>query len=192
MDCAPRSVVAAPSDIPPDVKRGPRPAPRVTGWWVAFAVLLAVATSPESPAVEAPVVTPPAAPAPVGAAPADAVIYPKNSPDRPKLAAKATDDVPVTGIVAIVLLLAAGGWMLFKRGAFLAKPAVPGQSRLAIEETRPLGNKQFLAVATYGDRKLLLAVCQGKIDLLCRLDESGGPADAARAAAAERPRSVAG
>lgn len=101
----------------------------------------------------------------------ESVIYPKNSPDRPKAPAPTADDFPVAGAIAVGLLLVAGGWMVFQRGNFRLKPTGPDGRRLAIEETRPLGGKQFLAVATYGDRKLLLAVCPGKIDLLCRLDD---------------------
>ena len=47
--------------------------------------------------------------------------------------------------------------------------------RLNIEESRMLGYKQHLVVAEYEGRKLLLGVCPGRIDFLCRLD--GGVED---------------
>lgn len=74
--------------------------------------------------------------------------------------------------VAVVLLAGAGGWMLWrgKTGGLAQLSRAPRQ--LAIEETRSLGNRQFLVVATYQDRKYLLGVCPGRIDLLAPLNES--------------------
>jgi flagellar protein FliO/FliZ len=46
-----------------------------------------------------------------------------------------------------------------------------------IEETRSLGNRQYLIVAAYEEKKLLLGVTPGRIKLLCDLptDEDTGP-----------------
>lgn len=84
--------------------------------------------------------------------------------------------------VAVILLAGAGGWVLW-RGKAAGLTALSRTSRqLAIEETRSLGNRQFLVVATYQERKYLLGVCPGRIDLLAPLN------DAAAAATLEKPR----
>ena len=88
-------------------------------------------------------------------------------------------------MLGLIAALAGGGFYLLKRGQLGQRGGLAVHQRLSIEETRPLGNKQFLAVAAYGERKLLLAVCPGRIDLLCRLDDH--PA-ASPAAAAETTR----
>jgi flagellar protein FliO/FliZ len=78
---------------------------------------------------------------------------------------------PWTMIGLVALLGGAGLWMM-RRGNLGARSSSVPLQRLSIDETRPLGNKQFLAVASYGDRRLLLAVCPGRIDMLCRLDDT--------------------
>ena len=103
----------------------------------------------------------------------ESVIYPRNAPAAGHLAPRPDDGFPMWSTLIVAAVLAGGGFVLLKRGRLTPRAPGAGGQRLAIEETRPLGNKQFLAVATYGERRLLLAVCPGKIDLLCRLDESG-------------------
>ena len=44
-----------------------------------------------------------------------------------------------------------------------------GVRKLQISETRMLGNRQFLIVAEYEDRKMLIGVCPGRIDYLATL-----------------------
>ena len=51
--------------------------------------------------------------------------------------------------------------------------------KLAIDETRSLGSRQYLVVASYEGKKLLLGVCPGRIDLLTPLD-SPSPRDSSR------------
>lgn len=103
----------------------------------------------------------------------ESLIYPRNSPESRQ---HQSDDssFPIWGTLGVVAVLVGGGIHFMKRGGFGARSGAIVHQRLAIEETRPLGNKQFLAVATYGDRRMLLAVCAGRIDLLCRLDEPVG------------------
>ena len=111
----------------------------------------------------------------------DAMIYPRNSPEARQQ--RASDgSFPVWGMLGVVAVLAGAGFYLIKRGHLGSRGnAVDVRQRLAIEETRALGNKQFLAVAAYGERKVLLSVCPGRIDFLCRLDD--GPAPSASPAA---------
>lgn len=75
------------------------------------------------------------------------------------------------GSVSLVLGLAlagAGAWLLWRQRRGV--PAGREMRALAIEETRSLGNRQFLVVASYEGRKFLLGVCPGRIDLLSPLD----------------------
>ena len=102
----------------------------------------------------------------------ESLIYPRNSPESRQHQASG-ESFPLWGALGVIVALTAGGLYLMKRGALGARTGARVNQRLAIEETRPLGNKQFLAVATYGERRMLLAVCAGRIDLLCRLDEDG-------------------
>jgi len=104
-----------------------------------------------------------------------AIIYPRN-------AETAKSETPAThgtgygsGILVVALLLAgAGGW-LFWRGR--ATPVGTLNARkLAIAETKSLGNRQYLVVAAYEDKKFLLSVCPGRIELLTPLDGSTPPA----------------
>jgi flagellar protein FliO/FliZ len=69
------------------------------------------------------------------------------------------------------LALAAGGtWWLWRSRT---QPKLGGRSghQLAIEETRSLGNRQYLVVAAYEGKKLLLGVTPGRIKLLCELPD---------------------
>lgn len=76
-------------------------------------------------------------------------------------------------LVGAFLLAGVGGWLLL-RGR---KISLPGRAarRLAIDETRSLGSRQYLVVASYEGRKLLLGVCPGRIDLLTPLDGTAAP-----------------
>lgn len=124
-----------------------------------------------------PVVAPAGEPSPASLGD-DGVIYPRNSSGASP-ASPAGGTFSMWGVLGLVVALAGGGVYLLKRGHLGARNGAALQQRLSIEETRPLGNKQYLAVAAYGDRKLLLSVCPGRIDLLCRLDEAAGAAKSA-------------
>lgn len=70
--------------------------------------------------------------------------------------------------VLIVGVLAAG--LYFTRSGFgaLARKG-KGERKLVISETRVLGNRQFLLVAEYENKKMLIGVCPGRIDYLSTL-----------------------
>lgn len=101
----------------------------------------------------------------------DEVFYPRNSPEARQH--KVSDDsFPLWGMLGLVAVLGGAGFYILRRGQLRPRGATGAtQQHLAIEETRSLGNKQFLAVAAYGERKLLLSVCPGRVELLCRLDD---------------------
>ena len=84
---------------------------------------------------------------------------------------KGTDGGTLQLTIYLVLLLAlfAGGAFLLRNGFTLFQPKIKGERKLEISETRMLGNRQFLVVAAYEDRKILIGVCPGRIDYLCTL-----------------------
>ena len=69
----------------------------------------------------------------------------------------------------LLLGLFAGGIYLLRNGVALFGPKMKGARKLNISETRMLGNRQFLVVAEYENRKMLLGVCPGRIEYLCTL-----------------------
>jgi flagellar protein FliO/FliZ len=75
----------------------------------------------------------------------------------------------MTLILAVVLAVV-GGWMVWRnrRGPGIARDG----RNLAIEETRSLGNRQYLVVAAYDGKKFLIGVCPGRIDMLAPLSDS--------------------
>ena len=50
-----------------------------------------------------------------------------------------------------------------------------GERRLVVAETRALGNRQYLVVAAYDDKRYLLGVCPGRIEMLAPLDSAAPP-----------------
>jgi flagellar protein FliO/FliZ len=132
----------------------------------------AAETSPGKPAEQTatdPALAKPAAP--------DQIIYPRNSQDRPP-AAPAVKSSSVGNMLILLVALAltaAGVWVLIQRRQ--AGPlAARGQRRLQIEETRPLGGRQYLVVANYDGKKYLLGITPGRINLLTPLHSVDTPA----------------
>ena len=72
-----------------------------------------------------------------------------------------------------------------KNGFAFLQPKNKGVRKLNVAETRMLGNRQFLVMAEYEGRKMLLGVCPGRIELLSDL---GGKTDEPFAAHLERDR----
>ncbi len=72
-------------------------------------------------------------------------------------------------IFGVLLLAVAGGWLLWKNRQRVVASGEVG--RLAVTETKSLGNRQFLVVASYDGKKFLLGVCPGRIELLSPLTD---------------------
>ena len=100
------------------------------------------------------------------------VIYPKTTAAGAP-AAESPAGLGVTTVIGALALAGGGGWLLLR--ARSAKATGRNTSSLAIDETRPLGNRQYLVVASYEGRKFLLGVCPGRIDLLSPLDGAAPP-----------------
>lgn len=110
---------------------------------------------------------------------ADEILYPRGSEARPAVSTKEERSFPVAGTIATAGLLAVGGFYLLRRGASGRASTQAAGRGLRIEDTKPLGNRQFLVVAAFGRTRVLLAVSPGRIEKLCEL-----PAGAADASAA--------
>ena len=93
------------------------------------------------------------------------------------VAAKAPASAPATGsgpltVVGVLVLAGAAGRMLWRARAGGLNQVNRVARKLAVEETRSLGNRQYLVVASYQDKKFLIGVCPGRIDLLSALHAS--------------------
>ncbi len=124
-------------------------------WIVVFAALISIGCGADAPAVPAlvPVATP----------------IPQAAPQS----------VPQLGGNSMQIAAYLGGMLvLFIGGAWLLRNGLPmmqknkGPRKLNVSETRGLGGRQFLVVAEYENRKVLLGVCPGRIDFLCSLSSA--------------------
>jgi len=99
------------------------------------------------------------------------IIYPKASSEHVATTGASAPHSGGSLVLAGALLLAlGGGWLLLKRrGLIPARSIRPGR-KIVIEETRSLGNRQYLVVAGYEGKKFLLGVTAGQIQMLSTLD----------------------
>lgn len=115
---------------------------------------------------------------PAPARSADTLLYPGGGPSgtapgQPVRPGGAGASWLFAGVVGV----AAGAWWFWRRRGL--GPAARRAGSLAIEETRPLGNRQFLVVASCDGRRFLLGVAPGGIQMLAPLDAKE-PAHATR------------
>ena len=103
------------------------------------------------------------------------ILFPAGNPAGGSLPAGAPAGGSLGNVSLIVglALAAVGGWFVW-RGR-LAAPLGRDVRQLAISETRSLGNRQFLVVASFEDKKFLLGVCPGRIELIAPLHDPVTP-----------------
>ena len=77
--------------------------------------------------------------------------------------------VTILGYLVIIGGMCVAAWYLFKRGV-IRKPFSSSEGKLKVAESRMLGNRQYIMVVEYEDKKILLGVGPGKIDYLTSLD----------------------
>ena len=107
------------------------------------------------------------------------IIYPQNRAENPGATASTEHDSTKSLVVVVALLLAAGGaWILLQRRK--AGPLGGRGRKLQIDETRPLGNRQYLVVADYDGKKFLLGVTPGRIQMLTPLEPPPAAKEEAR------------
>lgn len=100
------------------------------------------------------------------------IIYPKNTADSAKSEPGREYDGSRSLILVVALALAAGGvWVLVQRRKNTPSGSHGGR-KLQIDETRPLGNRQYLVVADYDGKKFMLGVTPGRIQMLTPLETS--------------------
>lgn len=105
----------------------------------------------------------------VEAADENRVIFPGATPSTEATPLTTTGGSLHTMSLFLGLALAgAGGWMVWRNRQ--GKPIGRELRALSIDETRSLGSRQYLVVASYEGKKFLLGVCPGRIDLLSSLD----------------------
>jgi flagellar protein FliO/FliZ len=98
----------------------------------------------------------------------ETVLYPAGSSSATGTAPSAAKSGPgATWIFTVVVIGAAAGFWYWRRrgGSPLRKGGL-----ISIEDTRALGNRQFLVVAECDGRRFLLGVAPGNIQMLSPLD----------------------
>jgi len=100
-----------------------------------------------------------------------AVIYPRQAAGADATTPTRTSDSNYLLIVLAAGAAVAGGWMLWRQRRTPGGVAGRHQTKLAIAESRSLGNRQYLVVADYDGKKFLLGVCPGSITMLTPLEE---------------------
>ena len=80
--------------------------------------------------------------------------------------------IQLLGYILLVLILAVASVTVLFKGGFLGvlTGASKAEKKLQIEESRSLGHRQYLVVASYEGRRFLLGVCPGSIEYLSGLD----------------------
>lgn len=80
--------------------------------------------------------------------------------------------ITILGYILTVLVLAVAAVAMLFRGGFLGMftGSSKAERKLHIEESRSLGHRQHLVVASYEGRRFLLGVCPGSIEYLSGLD----------------------
>lgn len=140
-----------------------RPFTSVTRWLLVVIGCVVLATAQPMSAAS------PEEPAAGETRPKDVIIYPKNTATSDRPATAPESDGSRSLILVVALLLAAGGaWLMLQKRK--ACPAGGRGRKLQIDETRPLGNRQYLVVADYDGKKFLLGVAPGRIQMLTPLE----------------------
>ena len=105
----------------------------------------------------------------------DLVIYPRAAGEKSVTTADRDGWDRAPWLFGALALAAGGAWWLWRSRTHACLGSRSGH-RLAIEETRSLGNRQYLVVAAYEGKKLLLGVTPGRIKLLSELSDDDGEA----------------
>jgi len=108
-----------------------------------------------------------AAPDPTAPREGDTLLYPKDTTSAASAPSANAGSVGGTWVFIGLTALAAGGfWYWRLRG----RAPLSRRGSITIEDTRPLGNRQFLVVASCDGRRFLIGVAAGGIQMLSPLD----------------------
>ena len=97
------------------------------------------------------------------------VIFPSGTPKSETATMPKGGSLNSVTLFVGLALAGVGGWLVWRNRRNPAGGRLA--SALAVEETRPLGNRQYLVVASYEGKKFLLGVCPGQINMLAPLEE---------------------
>ena len=100
------------------------------------------------------------------------ILYPKGADPVGASASGPAGGLGTYTVVVAAACALAGAWLLWRSRRQAAGPA---KGKLSVSETRSLGNRQYLVVASYGEKKFLIGVCVGRITLLAPLDDGTNP-----------------
>ncbi|HVU15732.1 MAG TPA: flagellar biosynthetic protein FliO [Candidatus Didemnitutus sp.] len=103
------------------------------------------------------------------------MLYPRSPAPADSAAGPRSDGYGSSLLVFGVLAAGVGGWLLWRQRRLTGSLTNRDARKLAVAESRSLGNRQYLVVADYDGKKFLLGVCPGRIDLLSPLDGAGIP-----------------
>lgn len=110
------------------------------------------------------------------------MLYPgtRDSADDRPLNPAGQSETTLGSVIRDLILLLLGATVITGAVVYLKRRKIPvlgrrnDGARLKIQETRMLGNRQFLVVVDYDGRKMLLGVGPGLINHLCVLDQGTG------------------
>lgn len=100
---------------------------------------------------------------------ADEILIPRAPGAPADLTGMGSQGLGTSTWIVTLLCAGAGIWLFWRNRKQTGSSAAKG--KLAISETKSLGNRQYLVVAAYGRQKFLVGVCVGRITLLAPLDE---------------------
>jgi flagellar protein FliO/FliZ len=105
------------------------------------------------------------------------VVYPAATGASPGPLAKEGPGGGVSPLAAFLVAGCAGAgiWLWWRGRQGASAFAGRGERRLVVSETRALGNRQYLVVAAYDDKRYLLGVCPGRIEMLAPLEAASPP-----------------
>jgi flagellar protein FliO/FliZ len=105
----------------------------------------------------------------------DTVLYPAGGPQgSAPSAASASGGSAATWVFMFMAAGLGGGLWFWNRRR---RPAGARRNCIQIEDTKSLGNRQFLVVASCDGKRFLLGVASGGIRMLSHLDDSGDDLD---------------
>ena len=97
------------------------------------------------------------------------VIIPTAPLTPPSQSVTSGNGIQLAIYLCLLVALLGGGSYFLKNGFRFLQPKSKGARKLHVAETRMLGNRQFLVIAEYEGRRMLLGVCPGRIELLSEL-----------------------
>jgi len=141
----------------------------VTRWLIVVVGCAVLETAQLMRAEESPAATPTRSPG--------LVIYPQGSLEKDGTGERSSpaERAPAAGgrswsfVLGTLAVVTGGAWYWVKRRGAGPLGLARGERKIQIEETRSLGNRQYLVVAEYEGSKFLIGVTPGQIQLVSPL-----------------------